>query len=70
MVAAGGTVTLNPKIMSGSANVNLTSALFDSYEGAAACSGTITLTTATITPSAPGEITVTAGSTPGSAISQ
>ncbi len=67
MVAAGGTVTLNPKITSGSAsaNVNLTSAVLDSYEGAAACGGTITLTTATITPSTPGEITVTAGSTPG-----
>jgi hypothetical protein len=65
MVAAGGTVTLNPKITGGSSNVNLTSAVFDSYEGAAACNGTILLTTATITPSTPGEITVTAGSTPG-----
>jgi hypothetical protein len=65
MMAAGGTVTLNPKITSGSGNVNLTSAVFDSYEGAPACSGTITLTTATITPSIPGEITVTAGNTPG-----
>jgi fibronectin type 3 domain-containing protein len=65
MVAAGGTVTLSPKITSGSANVNLTSAVLDSYEGAAACGGIITLTTATLTPSTPGEITATAGSTPG-----
>jgi hypothetical protein len=65
MVAASGTVKLNPKITSGSANVNLTSVVFDSYEGAAACSGTITLTSATITPTTPGEVTVTAGSTPG-----
>ncbi len=65
MVAAGGTVTLNPKITSGSANVNLTSAVFDAYEGAAACGGTISLTTSTITPTLPGEITVTAGTTPG-----
>jgi hypothetical protein len=65
MAAASGTVTLNPKITSGSANVNLTSAVFDSYEGAAACGGTITLTIPTITPTTPGQITVTAGSTPG-----
>jgi fibronectin type 3 domain-containing protein len=65
MVAAGGTVTLSPKITSGSANVNLGSAVFDAYEGAAACSGTISLTTPTIVPGTPGEITVTAGNTPG-----
>jgi hypothetical protein len=65
MVAAGGTVVLNPKITSGSTNVNLGSAAFDAYEGVAACSGTISLTTATITPSTPGTITVTAGNTPG-----
>jgi hypothetical protein len=65
MVAASGTVTLNPKITSGSANVILSSAVFDAYEGATACSGTISLTTATITPTTNGEITVTAGSTPG-----
>ncbi len=65
MVPAGGAVTLNPKITSGSTNVNLASAAFDAYEGVAACSGTISLTTAAITPSTPGEITVTAGNTPG-----
>jgi fibronectin type 3 domain-containing protein len=65
MVPASGTVTLNPKITSGSTNVNLSSAVFDAYEGATACSGTISLTTATITPTTNGEITVTAGSTPG-----
>jgi hypothetical protein len=65
MVPASGTVTLAPKITSGTTNVTLTSAAFDSYEGAAACAGTITLTTSAITPTAPGEISVTAGSTPG-----
>ena len=65
MVAANGTVTLQPKITSGAANVTLSAAAFDSFEGAAACSGTITPTTSTITPSTPGEITVNAGSTPG-----
>ncbi|HSY90128.1 MAG TPA: glycoside hydrolase family 44 protein [Candidatus Binatus sp.] len=65
MVAASGTVTLAPKITSGTTNVTLTSAAFDSYEGASACAGTIMLTTPSLTPSVPGEITVTAGSTPG-----
>ena len=66
MVPAGGTVTLAPKITgSGTANVTLASAVFDSFEGAAACNGTLTLTTSTITTSQPGEITVNAGSTPG-----
>lgn len=65
MAPASGTVTLNPKITSGSTNVNLSSAVFDAYEGAAACSGSLSLTTSTITSGANGEITVTAGSTPG-----
>jgi hypothetical protein len=65
MVPASGTVTLAPKITSGTTNVTLTSAAFDSYEGAAACTGTITVTTPAITPTIPGEITVAAGSTPG-----
>ena len=65
MVAASGTVTLNPKITSGSTNVTLSSAVFDAFEGTTACSGTISLTTATITPTTNGVITVTAGSTPG-----
>ena len=66
MVAAGGTVTLAPKIIgSGTANVSLASAVFDSFEGATACGGTLTLTTSTITPTIPGEITVAAGNTPG-----
>jgi hypothetical protein len=65
MVAAGGTVTLQPEITIGTANVTLQSAVFDSFEGAAACTGgIITLTSATVTPSQPGTITVTAGDTP------
>jgi fibronectin type 3 domain-containing protein len=65
MVPAGGTVTLSPKIVSGTANVTLSSAAFDSFEGVSACSGTITLTSSTITPSENGTITVDAGTTPG-----
>jgi len=66
MVPAGGTTTLQPKIISGTANVSLTSAVFDSFAGAAACTGgSITLTTSTITPAQPGEITVVGGNTPG-----
>jgi hypothetical protein len=65
MVAAGGTVTLQPKITSGTTNVTLSSAIFDSFDGMAACSGTISLTTSAITPTVPGEITVSAGNTPG-----
>ena len=44
MVPAGGTVTLHPKITSGSSNVTLSSAVFDSYEGASACAGLLSLT--------------------------
>lgn len=65
VVPASGTVTLQPKITSGTASVTLSSAVFDSYEGSTACSGMLTLTDATITPSQPGTITVNAGSTPG-----
>ena len=66
MVAASGTVTLAPKITSGSTNVTMSSAVFDTFEGATACTGeTITLTTSAITLTQPGEITVNAGSTPG-----
>lgn len=64
MVPASGTVTLAPRITGGTTNVTLTSAAFDSYEGAAACAGTITLTTPAITPITQGELTVAAGSTP------
>ena len=66
MVPASGTVILYPTITKGAANVTLSSAVFDSYEGAAACTGgSMTLTTATITPTVNGEITVDAGATPG-----
>jgi hypothetical protein len=40
-------------------------AVFDSFEGAAACSGSLTLTNSTITASSPASITVNPGSTPG-----
>lgn len=65
MIPASGTGILNPKIMSGTANVTLSSAVFDAFEGAPACSGSLTLTNATITPATPATITVNPGSTPG-----
>ena len=53
-------------LITGAANVALSAAAFDSFEGAPACTGgTITLTTPLITTGAQGEITVNAGSTPG-----
>lgn len=65
MVPANGTGVLHPAISSGNASVTLTSAVFDAYEGAPACSGTLALTNATITPAQTGTITVTAGGTQG-----
>ncbi|HXY06232.1 MAG TPA: glycoside hydrolase family 44 protein [Terriglobales bacterium] len=65
MVPANGSVTLQPKITLGTTKVTLSSAVSDSFEGAPACSGTLTLTEPMITPSQPGTITVHAGSTPG-----
>jgi Glycoside hydrolase family 44 len=66
MVAAGGTVTLAPQITSGTTNVTMSSAVADAFEGSATCSEeTVTLTNAVITPTQPGEITITAGNTPG-----
>jgi hypothetical protein len=66
MIPASGTATLHPAISSGSAAVTLSSAVFDAYEGAAACSdGSLALTNSTITATQPGSITVNAGSTPG-----
>ena len=66
MVPANGTVTLNPVLTKGTAGVTMSSAVFDSYEGASVCTGgSLTLTTPTITTAVNGEITVNAGSTPG-----
>ena len=65
MIPASGTATLHPAINSGSATVTLSSAVFDAYEGAPACSGTLTLSNASITAAQPGTIAVNAGSTPG-----
>jgi Glycoside hydrolase family 44 len=65
MVPASGTGILQPAITSGTAPVTLTSAVFDAFEGALACSGTLTLTNATITPTTPATITVNPGSTVG-----
>jgi hypothetical protein len=65
MIPASGTGILNPKIVSGTANVTLSSAVFDAFEGATACTGTLTLTNPTITPTTPATITVNPGSTQG-----
>jgi hypothetical protein len=65
MVPASGTVTLSPKITSGTSSVTLSSAVFDAFEGASACTGgSINIGTSTITTSANGAITVTAPGTP------
>jgi hypothetical protein len=63
MVPQGGTTALQPKITSGTANVTLSSAVFDSYEGASACGGTLAIGTSTVTASAPGSIAVNMGTT-------
>jgi hypothetical protein len=65
MVPASGTVTLNPTITSGTGTVNLSNAVFDAYEGAAACSGSLNITTAAVTTTVNGAIVVNAGSSPG-----
>jgi len=66
MVPAGGSATLSPKLTSGTATINLTGGVFDSFEGAAACGGgSITLTNPSVAANAPGEVTVNAPATPG-----
>jgi hypothetical protein len=65
MIPASGTATLQPAISSGSATVTLSSAVFDAYEGASACGGSLVLSNSAITASQPGAITVNAGATPG-----
>jgi hypothetical protein len=64
MVPSSGTVTLLTSTTL-TANVTLTSAAFDAYEGAPACAGSIALTNPTITPAQPAQLTVNAGNTPG-----
>jgi len=65
MIPASGTGILSPKIMNGTANVTLSSAVFDAFEGAAACNGTLALTNPIITATTPATITASPGSTPG-----
>ena len=65
MIPASGTATLNPAISTGNASVTLSSAVFDAYKGAPACTGSLVLGNATITTTNPGIITVSADSTPG-----
>ena len=65
MIPSSGSALLHPAIASGSTNVLLQSAVFDSYEHAPTCSGTMSITSATVTPSQPGTIAVTAPSMAG-----
>jgi hypothetical protein len=66
MVAASGTTTLAPQLTSGSATVTLNTAVFDSYEGAAACNGgSISLANPTIASGTPGTITLNAPASAG-----
>ena len=65
MVPAGGVGLLNPSNYSGSTNVNISSVVFDSFEGAPACNGTFNITNNTIYQYWPAFIYVTAPTTPG-----
>jgi hypothetical protein len=65
MISASGNGILNPRIISGTTPVTLTSAVFDAFEGATACAGSFTLTNPAITPATPATITVNPGSTTG-----
>ena len=66
MTPANGTVTLAPKLTNGSTALNLNTAVFDSYEVAAACnSGSISLTNPTIAAGSPGTITLNAPASAG-----
>ncbi|HEV2134346.1 MAG TPA: glycoside hydrolase family 44 protein [Terracidiphilus sp.] len=65
MIPASGTALLHPALTSGSAAVTLSSAVFDAFEGAPACNGSLVLTTPSITASTQGVITVNAGNNPG-----
>jgi len=58
MVAAGGTVVLNPKVTSGTASVTLGTPTFDNGI-------TVAVTAGSLSAGHPGKITVTAGTTPG-----
>ena len=58
MVAAGGTVVLNPKVTSGTASVTLGTPTFDNGI-------TVAVTQGSLSTGHPGKITVTAGTTPG-----
>lgn len=61
MIPASGTGILHPEITSGTAPVTLTSAVFDAFEGAPACGGTLALTNSSITTTTPATITVNPG---------
>ena len=66
MVPAGGTVALDPVVTSGSGTITLTNAVFDSYQGTAACAGgSIVLTNAVVKSTENSILTVNAGNTPG-----
>lgn len=67
MSPAAGTVTLHPAIVSGTSQVILSSAVFDSYEGVSACTGgSLEITWSTMTATGVnGTIAVTAPSAPG-----
>lgn len=73
MVPAGGTVGLQASGSQISStgvtpppfSVTLASAVFDAYEGAAPCGGSISLTNPTITAAQPAQLTVNVGGTPG-----
>jgi hypothetical protein len=64
MIPAFGSGVLHPKLISGSAPATLTSAVFDTYEGAGPCRGSLQLANPKITAAEPATITVKAGYRP------
>ena len=66
MVSASGSTTLSPKLIGTATTVTLNTAVFDSFEGAAACNGgSISLTNPTIASGTPGTITLNAPASAG-----
>ena len=65
MVPAGGSAALQTTTAGQGPNVTITSAVFDAYQGAAACAGSISITNPTITSSQAAQFTANPGATPG-----
>lgn len=65
MAPASGSATIHPAILSGSSSVTLSSVVYDSYEGASACSGTPSIQSSTVSSAQSGTILLPAPSSSG-----